>query len=57
MKHLVCIWSIFVGGFISDQIICYIAKRKQRNHETSGFKATYKKLVILFNIGESVHFG
>jgi len=23
----------------------------------SGFKATYKKLVILFNMGVSVHFG
>jgi len=41
MKNLIYIWNIFVAAFIWDQIIGYIANRKQRKkHETSGFKTT-----------------
>jgi len=50
MKHLV----YFFRRFIWDQIICYIAKRKQRIHETiGGYKATCKYLLVLFTMGES----
>ena len=59
-----CIWNIWyvLGLFLSEglfQIKLFVILQSV-NRETMKsmvFEATYKKLVILFNIGESVHFG